>query len=42
MIKLTITKFTGHGQPTVVVATQDHDEPQGSTRPTLRLIKGSG
>jgi hypothetical protein len=41
MIKFTITKFTGVGQPTVVVADQGHVATQGAPkRPALRLIQG--
>jgi hypothetical protein len=38
MVHFTISRFTGAGWPTVVVAVRP--KPQGESRPTLRLIKG--
>jgi hypothetical protein len=46
MLKLTITSWTGTIEPPTVVSVPDpaaggkSDEPQVSSRPTLRLIQG--
>ena len=41
VVQLTITKFSGAGQPVVVVGTPTAQEPQSEPKkPTLRLVPG--
>jgi hypothetical protein len=40
MVQASITRFTGLGQPTVVVASAGKIESQDRPKPALRLIQG--